>query len=287
MKLAISNLAWPADFDDAAFVRLRVDGIAGIEIAPTRIAPWNELHAGRLAEVRGRIEDAGLTISSLQAILYNVPGAQLLGDAGAFAVMLEHLKRVGEIAAALGAKVAVFGAPKSRLRGDTHPETAFALAAERLARLGDCAALHGLTLGVEPVPAAYGSDFLTRGAEVVDLVRTIDHPSVRVHLDTGCALVAGDSIADLIRSAGPLLVHFHASEPRLGPFAAPASEHAAAAAALTSIDYRGWVSIEMLPVRDAPLAAVAEAIAFIGMAYGAVDAQNKASISRTVDKGVA
>lgn len=272
MRLAISNLAWPANDDDAAFARLRGDGAAGIEIAPTRIAPWNALDAGRLGEVRSRIEAAGLTVSSLQAILYNVPGAQLLGDARAFAAMSEHLKRVGEIAAALGARVAVLGAPKNRLRGDMRPETACALAAERLAQLGDCVAPHGLTLGIEPVPPAYGSDFLTRGAEVIDLVRTIDHPSIRVHLDTGCALVAGDSIADLIRSAGAMLAHFHASEPRLGPFVAPVAEHAAAAAALTRIDYRGWVSIEMLPAGDAPLTAAGEAIAFVGMVYSAVGA---------------
>jgi D-psicose/D-tagatose/L-ribulose 3-epimerase len=272
MRLTISNLAWPANDDEAALARVRADGAAGVEIAPTRIAPWDELDERRLAQVRRRIEGAGLTVSSLQAILYNVPGAQLLGDARAFAAMGQHFKRVAEIAGALGAKVAVFGAPKNRVRGEMRPETASALAAERLARLGDCVAPHGLKLGVEPVPAAYGSDFLMVGAEVIELVREIDHPAVRVHLDTGCALLAGDSIADLIRSAGSLLTHFHASEPRLGPFAAPASDHAAAAAALESIDYRGWVSIEMLPSGDVSLVAVSEAIAFVRTTYGAVGA---------------
>lgn len=272
MRLAISNLAWPASDDDAALARVRSAGAAGIEIAPTRIAPWDELHGGRLAEVRTRIEDAGLGVSSLQAIFFNVAEAQLLGDNRAFMAMSEHLKRVGAIAEALGAGVAVFGAPKNRIRGELQREPALALATERLARLGDCVAPHGLLLGIEPVPLAYGCDFLTQGAEVIELVRTIDHPSVRVHLDTGCALVASDSISELILSAGGMLAHFHASEPRLGPFAAPVSDHAAAAAALTRINYCGWISIEMLPAAADPIAAAREAIAYVDLVYSAVDA---------------
>ena len=264
MKLAVSNLAWS---DPATLPRLAASGVAGIEIAPTRIAPWDSLTPATLAACRHAAEAANLAICSLQAIFYGVPGAQLLGDDAGFAAMAGHLRHVAAIAAALGARIAVFGAPNNRRRHALGEPAATALATARLRRLGDIAAPAGLAIALEPVPPAYGGDFLPCASDVVRLVDAVAHPAIRVHLDTGCALLAADPIAPAIHQAGPALAHFHAQEPGLGPFAAPRAEHQAAAAALRDINYPGWVVLEMREQPD-PWPALEQAIRHARAIYG-------------------
>ena len=75
------------------------------------------------------------------------------------------------------------------------------------------------------------------------MVRAVNHPNLRVHLDTGCVTLAGDSIKEAAHDTNP--VHFHASQPDLGDFSVPLSAHWDAAEALKATDYQGWVSIEM------------------------------------------
>ena len=261
-RLGVSNLAWPARAEASALALLAARGAQGIEVAPTRIAPWDEITTQRLSAFRQGCIQAGLSVSSLQAIFYLRPEAALLGDASAFAAMAEHVRRVAGIAQALGAGVAVFGAPKSRLRGALPVADAMARGAERLRRLGEIAAAAELTLAVEPVPALYGADFLERAADVLEIVRCAGHPRVRAHLDTACVELGGDDIATAIREAAPLLAHYHVAEPQLGPFAAPVGHHAAAGAALDAVGYAGWVVIEMREVEaaDDGLGAIATAI---------------------------
>lgn len=264
-RLSISNLAWSSEDHANALPRLADLGVEGIEVAPTRIADWSELTVARLGAYRAQLESAGLRVSSLQAVLFNCPEAQLLGPGAAFEQMLEHMKRIDDIAAELGADVAVFGAPRNRNRGDLDPAGARLLAIERLRLLGE--ALHSVTLGIEPVPTFYGSNFLTGADAVQEIVAAVDYPRIRLHLDTGCALLAGDAIQDAIHAGCHMLAHFHVAEPELGGFAAPKSDHAAAARALNEVEYDRWISVEMREEPDNSISAVETAVAFVQDIY--------------------
>ncbi len=236
-------------------------------MAPTRIAPWEALTPARLADFRRGCEAAGLPVSSLQAVFFGKPEVALLADQRAFTAMCEHMRVLAGIAEALGAGVAVFGAPKSRLRRNLGPRDAAELAAQRLARLGDIASQGGLTLGIEPVPPVYGADFLCRAAEVTTIVEQIGHPNIRVHLDTACVTLGGDDPEAAILEAAPLLAHYHMAEPQLGPFAHPALDHARAGAALAKVGYNRWVVIEMKQGEGDGLSEVAVAIDYAKRTY--------------------
>jgi len=268
MRMAISNLAWKAESTEQALTMLKAAGADGIEAAPTRIAPWEGLTRDALLAYRNRVEAAGLTVSSLQAILFAKPDARLLDDSASFDEMVTHLKRVADMADTLGAGVMVFGAPRNRLRGALAEETALALARDRFRALGDALTGRPLVLGIEPVPANYGGDFLTSAQSVVSLVHAVDHPHIRVHLDTGCVKLGGDSIALAIAAAGNLLCHFHASEPKLASFEQPVADHEAAAKALHATGYGGWVAIEMLEAPADALRAAESAVRWVRRTYG-------------------
>jgi sugar phosphate isomerase/epimerase len=265
MRLALSNLAIPSGVNLSA---LRNLGLQGLEAAPTRIAPWESLTPAAARAYRAEADDAGLAIPSLQALLFGTAGLHLLADQSAFLAMAEHLRRVSEIGAVLGAGIGVFGSPGNRLRGDKPEQEAWALGRERLGVLARIVAESGFALGLEPVPPFYGGDFLTRAADVIRMVAEVDHPGLRVHLDTGCVMLGGDRIGAAVAEAAPSLGHFHIAEPKLGPFDAPQAEHAAAASALREAGYTGWVAIEMREQPDAPMAAIEVAVSFAKAVYG-------------------
>jgi sugar phosphate isomerase/epimerase len=269
MRLSVSNLAWGAEQHGEALALLGRMGVQGIEVAPTKISQWAELTPQRLRSYRSEIEAAGLRVSSLQAIFYGVPGAALLKDPAAFQVMADHMRQVADIGAILDAKVAVYGAPNTRLPGDLSPDAARGLAVQRFGVLGDIAEACGLTIGVEPVPRAYGGEFLTSAFDVIELVREVDHPCVRLHLDTGCVLLAGDDIGDAIREGSAWLGHFHIAEPQLGNFSMPRAKHAEAARALRQCGYAQWIAIEMQVQPIAAIEALSTAIEYAMATYGA------------------
>ncbi len=264
---AVSNLAWAPEQTTDALALLARLGVTGIEVAPTRIAAWERLDAAAVAGYRRRVEDAGLRVCSLQAILFGRPEVQLLADEAAFLAMAEHMRRVAEVSHGLGAGVAVLGAPRNRIRGGLTMAAAEVLAAERLRVLGDIAGAAGLTIGLEPVPAQYGADFMLLAADVRRVVGLCGHPAVRTHLDCACVMLGGGDIGTEIAATGAGLVHYHIAEPELGGFDTPVCAHAEAAAALAAIGYAGWAVIEM---REQPsgLVAVERAVRFAQGIYG-------------------
>ena len=268
MRLSFSNLAWPTESDGQAFAALAGLGVQGIEVAPTRLAFWDDITPVRLAFYRGQLENEGLVVSSLQAILFGTKDLSLLGSRESFDRMLGHMRRVTDIAAALGAGVLVFGSPRNRLRGEMPAEAAWSLARDRWREMGEVVAAAEVVIGIEPVPSFYGGDFLTRWADVLRMVQDVDHPGIRVHLDTGCVSLGGDLIQDAVTAAKPWLAHFHAAQPELASFAEPAPNHADAAAALTAAGYDGWIAIEMREQPDDPLSATAAAVRAVQAIYG-------------------
>ncbi len=266
VKLGMSNLAWAPGETAAALGLLARLGMEGIEAAPTRIADWDHLDAAAARGYRAQVEDAGLRVCSLQAILFGRPDVQLLADGAAFGRLAEHMRQVATVAEALGAGIAGLGAPRNRTRGALPPAEAEALAAERLRVLGDIAAPAGLVIGLEPVPVQYGADFMLRASEVRRVVAAADHPAVRTHLDCACVTLEGDDIGAEVAATGAGLAHYHAAEPDIGPFDAPACAHGQAAAALHGIGYGGWVVVEM---REQPsgLHAVERAARFASQTY--------------------
>lgn len=246
MKLAISNIAWRADEDAAALPMLRDLGVAGLEVAPTRL--WPDLYAvtsDDLAAARQDVEAQGLRVVALQSLLFGRPDLQVFGDEATQDALLAHLDRVMAIGAALGAGPLVFGSPRNRTRGDTPMAVAMEQAVALYGKWGEAAAFHGVCLCIEPNAPAYGCDFITTVAEAIELVRLVDHPGFRLHVDAGVMTLNGEDYASTLEAAFPYMAHYHVSEPNLVLVGEGGTDHARAADCLRSLGYDGWVSIEM------------------------------------------
>ncbi|MCK2086762.1 sugar phosphate isomerase/epimerase [Thauera aromatica] len=264
-KLAISNLAWTGN-DDEMLALLANLGVEGVEVAPGKVAPWDELTTSVMDAFRQRVAKHGLEISSFQAFLFGHPNLQLLGDPGSYAALCKHMDNVCQLASVAGAKVLVFGAPKNRLLLGHPMETARALAIERLSELAEIAEKHNVSLGLEAVPVAYGAEFISSYQESLALVRAVDRPGLVFHLDAGCTCVQGDDIGLAIQETAAEIAHFHISQPQLSDFTEPTPYHFVAANALASVGYDRWLCIEMLETAE-PKRSIRGAVDFLHKVY--------------------
>ena len=271
MKLAVSNIAWASDEEEEVADTLRREQVQHIEIAPTKI--FNDPTATTLAK-RQRYErfwaDRGISIVAFQSLLFGRPDLEIFGDVSVRKETLDVLSRFIELAGQLGVQRLVFGSPKNRIVPDAMSrDEAFSVAVKFFAELGQVAVDHDTCFCIEPNPPAYGCNFVTSANDGLALVTAVGHAGFGLHLDAAGMTLAGDSLSNAIKTAGPDLKHFHASAPYLAQLEEELVDHASAARALRTIRYDGYVSIEMRAGVSGPAAAkVAAAVALVRRSYG-------------------
>jgi sugar phosphate isomerase/epimerase len=260
MKLSVSNIAWDAADEPEVTAILRRHGVAGIEVAPTKLWPdWVGATPAAAREACETFAAQGFLVPALQAILFGRPDLHVFGDAAAKRELVLHVDRVAALAAGLGAGVLVFGSPKNRDPGERTPEAAQAEAREVFRQMGAACARSGVRLCIEPNPKVYACNFMTSWRDVLAMVEAVDHEGVAVHLDTACIALEGDDVVEAIDACAGRIAHFHVTEPELRDFASPTLAHAEIGKVLRRNRYDGWLSIEMRRSKD-PLRSVDEAV---------------------------
>ena len=245
MNFACSNIAWTPHDDPGALSLLKEQGIAGIEVAPTRVWPeWQGATPASAERYRCRLLDSGFEVPALQAVLFGRPDASLFDPAGV-PRFVSHLTRVAQLAGALGAAAVVLGAPRQRDRGALSQTEALNKASEVLYRLAEVYAAYGTCLCIEPNPRRYSCNFIVNAAEGAGLVRLVGHRGFGLHLDAAAMFLEGDELPEIWPRAGHLVRHFHISEPDLGDFRNPEVPHQRNLTFLASTGYMGWCSVEM------------------------------------------
>ena len=268
MKIAVSNIAWDLADEAGVFAVLSEMRIAGVEVAPTKVwGGWDGATAAAAKRLRGEFAEAGFVIPALQSILFGCPDMKLFGNDAERAALLEHIGRVAELAAGMGARTLVFGAPRNRDPGGLSPGEAMETAVPVLRQAGALCARQGVWLGIEANPPAYDCRFITRWFEAAELVRRCDSPGIRLHLDSACTALTQDDLAEAAAETADILAHVHISEPQLGAFDTIQADHAGFGAALRRAGYDGWCSVEMRRSDDPP-AAVRRALDIVKSFYG-------------------
>jgi D-psicose/D-tagatose/L-ribulose 3-epimerase len=246
VRLAISNLAWPAAADGEVAFLLPSYGVEGVELAPTRVWPApDQVSRSEIRACRSFWESAGLEIVAFQALLFGKPELSVFGTPAVRRRAADYLRKIIALAGQLGARALVFGSPKNRQRGELTWEEALTVAVPFFRALGEEAQGWGVCLCIEPNPVEYGCDFVTCIDEGIALVDAVAHPGFGLHLDTGGMKLAQESPARGIARAGQRSRHFHVSTPYLKAIE-PDPLHAECARALRQVGYQGWVSIEMV-----------------------------------------
>lgn len=245
MKLAVSNIGWAADADATIADRLVAAGADAIEVAPGRI--FNDLaqaHVADAAKVADLWAGCGLPVVSMQALLFGQPDLRLFGDLADRHALMAHLRHVMTLAGALGCGPLVFGSPRNRLKGERSFTQARDAAVGIFREIGDIAAKTNTVFCLEANARAYGCDFMTVLAEAIEVVAAVDHPAVRLVVDTGNMALEGEA-PRAVAEAAPFVAHFHMSAPELAPIAAHAGFIGAVLGELRRGGYDGVATVEM------------------------------------------
>lgn len=269
MKLAISNIAWEQPEESQIASELSGLGVAGIEIAPTKRWPdLTKVSDSEIEEYREFWINCELQPVAMQALLFGHPELTVFEDPATRLRTLDYLEKVIVLAGRLGTKILVFGSPKNRHVGNVAEEEAAAISSEFFRKLGTIAESNGVVFCIEPNPPEYGCDFITTASEGIDLVRRVDNPGFGLHLDTGGMVLSGEDVARVLAEAGPVIRHFHISEPFLEPVGNGKVDHEVVRHALEQSSYDGDISIEMKSEGSDNVARVRDAVRFTRDTYG-------------------
>ena len=219
MNVSISNLAWDVK-DDEHIVNLLIENnINSIDLAPAKYFP-NPLKTKEteIIKLRDFWNSRGINIIGLQALLFGSSGLNIFGSEVVRDSMLTYLKSICRIGSLLGAKHLVFGSPKNRDTKELNDMEVSNISISFFRELGRIAAGYGVEICIEPNPEVYGSNFITNSKEAATLVEQINHPNIKMQLDTGSILINNENLESILVNFSHLIGHVHLSEPFLIPY---------------------------------------------------------------------
>ncbi len=276
----MSNIAWLPGERLKAYAILAEAGWTGLEVAPGLLFYAAEdafdPDSATAREAMREVEGAGLTLVSMQSLLFGVEGAALFGTAEDRAAFERGMRRAITLAGRFGISNCVFGSPmQRRMPEGMAMAEATEQAAEVFRRLGDAAAAAGTCITIEANPAAYGTNFCTTLEEAEALVALTDHPAIALILDLGAMHMNASfaSVPARLPALTPRLNHVHVSEPHLAPAPADSAALVPVLRALRASGYAKAVSIEMKRP-EAGLAEVRRSVARLIDAQQAAEAIN-------------
>ena len=270
-RLCISNIAWGEQDAHAITQILAMQNVTKLEVAPTKIfESWSDIvDDAKVTRARRDFEQHGLSVVSLQSILFNKENLELFGSDKSRDDLLVHTKKVIDLASALGARVIVWGSPKQRKTHGRPYDDCFQLATKWFRLAGSYANERNVVIGIEANARDYGCDFCYTTPQAALLVRSVDCPGVKLHLDTANLHMEGDDLVSCLRDNADILCHVQISEPYLCNFEKPAVQHELMALALCDVAYTGLISIEMRDNGNC-VRAVAQALNYVKKVYRTV-----------------
>lgn len=249
MKLAVSNIAWTNEEEQEIAELLRELSVKYVEVAPTKI--WNEPIEATDEQILAYKDwwaGYGIEVVAFQSMLFAHPEYRIFEDESKRELTKAYLQDFTGLAGKMNAKRMVFGSPKNRQKGEQTTEAAQQIAVSFFEEIAKVAHKSNTIFCIEPNAPQYNCDFVTTAQEGIELVKSVNHPGFGLHLDIACMTLAGDDVTKSIKAGASYLKHFHISAPMLEQVEDREDVHyKESAEALRSIDYDGYVSIEMRP----------------------------------------
>lgn len=253
MRLSISNIAWQPEEDQRIATLLEQHQIDAIDIAPGKYFSSPELATkAEIMAVKQWWHERGISIIGMQSLLFGTTGLNVFGDKASRSGLLTRLQAIFRIAGILGATRLVFGSPRNRDRHSLSDQEATDSAIQFFQQAANYAADEGVLLCLEPNPVCYGANFMTNSQETALVVKAVNHPALRMQLDTGAITINQEDVAQVLNSYAALIGHVHASEPQLAPLGDNGTDHGQMAIALAQSLPKAIVTIEMLATGAEP-----------------------------------
>ncbi|MEY4616739.1 MAG: hypothetical protein RJB66_1699 [Pseudomonadota bacterium] len=273
MRISISNIAWDTNEDEIVAQLLQTEGIDAIDIAPGKYFPNpREASDSEILKVKNWWASQKIEIVGMQALLFGTSGLNIFGSDESRELMLLHLESICRIGGLLGATKLVFGSPKNRDRSGLSEDQTLTLACSFFAKLGNIAHKHGVVMCLEPNPPCYGANFMTTSEETAKIVTLVNHPAIRMQLDTGAIAINQEHIQTVVSQFKSFIGHIHISEPNLIPIGDAQTNHHEYGLALRQELGERIATIEMVAPKNEPHPlAIRRALGIVKTNYGGGD----------------
>lgn len=247
MKYAICNETFEGTSHRDGLELARKLGYTGVEVAPFTLGlDAREISKQTRRDYRSMVEDLGMSIIGLHWLLAKTNGFHLTTDDRSVRNQTaDYFKSLIELCSDLGGNVMVLGSPLQRNFSPpmTHDQ-AMANAVEVIKQLTGQLETAKVRLAIEPLGPLEGN-FLNHASQARTMIKAIDSPNVRLHLDVKAMSTEERPIDQIVRENADWVIHFHANDPnKLGPGMGDVDQ-APIFKALSEIGYNGWVSVEV------------------------------------------
>jgi len=223
-------------------------GYHGLELAPfTLAARADAISADQRRQIRQTVRDYGLEVVGLHWLLAGTTGLHMTtADKERRRKTGEYFGVLMELCRDVGGEVLVIGSPQQRNAAEGQsPAEAWRNAADLFGSLLDRAEKLGVVLCLEPL-APVETNFINTAAEGLRMVREINHPRFRLHLDVKSMCSEGKPVAEIIRSVPVEWIgHFHVNDANLYGPGMGATDYGPIAAAIQEIGWDRWLSVEV------------------------------------------
>ena len=243
MQFGVSTFLWVSPFDNQSFDLVYKIGEMGFDLIEIPVEKKDLIDRAKL---RGTIQDAGLKVTISGAfggdrdISSEDPAIRKQG--------LEYIKDCIEIASYMGSPL--FGGPLYSAVGKTRFVSEDQKKKERdwcLANLSEAAKFaqeNGIILGLEPLNR-FESDMINTADQALSLLKEVDHPNLKIQLDTFHCNIEEKNIPATIRKIGKdLLCHVQGNESDRGTPGTGNLDWQGIKSALQEIGYEGAIVIE-------------------------------------------
>jgi D-psicose/D-tagatose/L-ribulose 3-epimerase len=239
-KYGINLLLWSGSFNNDALPLIQkvADyGFDGVEI------PIFDPDQVDIKATNNALKKAGIEVTTC-AILG--PDRDMISDDSAVRENAKkYMKECIDINVKLGSNI--FCGPLysavGKLVGRSRTDEEWDCAVTGLGEMAKYAGEKGVTLAIEPLNR-FETYFINIAADVVKLVKDVNHPNLRVHLDTFHMNIEEKSIYKAIKNTGEYLAHVHTCENDRGTPGSGNVDWDGTFKALHEIKYDGWLVIE-------------------------------------------
>jgi D-psicose/D-tagatose/L-ribulose 3-epimerase len=249
LNLLVYTAAFPPDQIEL-IPRVAEVGYDGVEI------PFTDLDVLDAKATRKACEAAGVGLTSCCVLLPD--GSLCSEDVAERGAGLARLRRMVDLTAEMGgeAMAGPLYAPVRHLTGRGRTEDEWNWCVEGLRAAAEHAEQAGVRLAIEPLNR-FETYLVNTAADAVRLVQDVDHPSLKVQIDTFHAHIEEKDTAAAIRATGPFLGHFHACENDRGVPGTGQVRWPEVFAALKQVGYHDWITIESFATGIVDLCAAA------------------------------
>lgn len=268
MKLAVSNVAWYHGRinEFAHFIADR--GCSGIELAPSMVWP-DPTKSSRTerVELRNTFADMELTLTGLQALLFNRPDLILFGNEKNRNEMLIFLTELMDLCNDLEGEVLVFGSPRNRNVGTLSKEKARTLSLDFFRKISKRAEERNVFFCIEPL-GKRETDFINTVAEAQQFIEDTGKPDgLGLHIDTKELIEENEITEPYLEESFARAKHIHISEKDLMRPGSSGFDHSIIGKRINASGYSRFVSIEMRRVEGDVEGSIDQAVKYVKKCY--------------------